>query len=74
MSKEDRRIVCIQLTQKGKLAFRVHHKFHSNMVEEILGQLTEGEEEVLIKSLEKINNFFISKYNLKIRSKEKNNE
>ncbi|OAA93084.1 MarR family winged helix-turn-helix transcriptional regulator [Clostridium coskatii] len=73
-SKEDRRIVYIQLTQEGKLAFRVHHKFHSNMVEEIVGELTEGEEEVLIKSLEKLNNFFRSKYNLKIRSKEKNNE
>ncbi|AZV58893.1 MarR family transcriptional regulator [Clostridium sp. AWRP] len=73
-SKEDRRIVYIQLTKKGKLAFRVHHKFHYNMVEEILGELTEGEEEVLIKSLEKLNNFFRSKYNLKIGSKEKNNE
>ncbi len=73
-SKEDRRIVYMQLTKKGKLAFRIHHKFHSNMVKETIEGLTEEEEKVLIKSLEKLNNFFRSKYNLKIRSKEKNNE
>lgn len=73
-SEDDRRIVYIQLTKRGKLAFRVHHKFHSDMVKEAIGQLTEEEGEVLVKSLEKLNNFFRSRYNLKIGLKEKNNE
>lgn len=35
---------------------------------------TEEDEKILIKSLEKLNKFFKSKYNLKIRLKENNNE
>ncbi|WP_368489197.1 MarR family winged helix-turn-helix transcriptional regulator [Clostridium sp. BJN0013] len=73
-SQEDRRIVYIQLTKKGKLAFRVHHKFHSDMVKETIRGFTEEDERILIKSLEKLNNFFKSKYNLKIKLKENNNE
>jgi len=73
-SEEDRRIVYVQLTKKGKLAFRVHHKFHSDMVREAMRGFTEEDEKILIKSLEKLNNFFKSKYNLKIRLKENNNE
>ncbi|WP_333886660.1 MarR family winged helix-turn-helix transcriptional regulator [Clostridium sp.] len=73
-SEEDRRIVYVQLTKKGKLAFRVHHKFHSDMVREAMKGFTEEDEKILIKSLEKLNNFFKSKYNLKIRLKENNNE
>ncbi|MFL0195092.1 MarR family winged helix-turn-helix transcriptional regulator [Clostridium sp. WILCCON 0269] len=73
-SEEDRRIVYVQLTKKGKLAFRVHHKFHSDMVKRTIEGFTEDDEKILIKSLEKLNNFFKSNYNLKIKSKEKNNE
>ena len=73
-SEHDRRIVFIKLTKKGKLAFRVHQKFHSDMVKETIRGLTEQEEKVLVESLEKLNNFFRSKYNLKSGLKEKNNE
>ncbi len=31
-TETDRRIVNIQLTKQGKLAFRVHDKFHSDMI------------------------------------------
>ncbi|KAJ49129.1 DNA-binding MarR family transcriptional regulator [Clostridium tetanomorphum] len=64
-SEEDRRIVYISLTKKGKLAYRIHKKFHSDMVKETISGLTEDEEEVLISSLEKLNEFFKSKYDLK---------
>jgi DNA-binding MarR family transcriptional regulator len=73
-SNQDRRIVYIRLTKKGKLAFRVHQKFHSDMVKETINGLTEQEEKILVQSLEKLNNFFKSKYNLKAGLKEKNNE
>ena len=63
--EEDRRIVQIQLTKKGKLAYRVHDQFHSNMIKATIEGLQEEEEKVLIQSLEKLNAFFKSKYNLK---------
>ncbi|WP_346886239.1 MarR family transcriptional regulator [Clostridium sp. UBA4395] len=63
--EEDRRSVMIALTRKGKLAYRVHEKFHQDMISETIKGLTDEEEEVLIKSLEKVNSFFKSKYNLK---------
>ncbi|GAA0771376.1 MarR family transcriptional regulator [Clostridium subterminale] len=63
--EEDRRSVMIALTRKGKLAYRVHGKFHQDMINETIKGLTDEEEEVLIRSLEKVNSFFKSKYNLK---------
>lgn len=69
-SEEDRRIVYINLTKRGKLAYRIHERFHSNMVKETISGLSEEEEEVLVSSLEKLNKFFKSKYNLEIENKE----
>ncbi|MBE6059853.1 MAG: MarR family transcriptional regulator [Clostridium sulfidigenes] len=63
--EEDRRSVMIALTRKGKLAYRVHEKFHQDMISETIKGLKDEEEEVLIRSLEKVNSFFKSKYNLK---------
>jgi len=62
--EEDRRSVMIALTRKGKLAYRIHDKFHSHMVHATIDCLSEEEEEVLIKSLEKLNAFFREKYRL----------
>ncbi|MBC2580940.1 MarR family winged helix-turn-helix transcriptional regulator [Clostridium sp. DJ247] len=70
-SETDRRIVYIRLTKKGKLAYRVHEKFHKDMVKATIEGLSEEEEEVLVKSLEKVNDFFKYKYNLKTTLKEK---
>ncbi|WP_102399305.1 MarR family winged helix-turn-helix transcriptional regulator [Haloimpatiens massiliensis] len=60
----DRRVVKIELTRKGKLAYRVHEKFHSDMVKATIEGLTKEEEGILIKSLDKLNNFFKEKYHL----------
>ena len=68
-SELDRRIVKIKLTKKGKLAYRIHEKFHSDMINATIESLTEEEERVLVKSLEKLNIFLKSKYNLKSKSK-----
>jgi DNA-binding MarR family transcriptional regulator len=70
-SEEDRRIVFINLTKKGKLAYRIHEKFHSDMVKETISGLSEEEEEILITSLEKLNTFFKVKYGLETNKKEK---
>lgn len=60
--EEDRRIVQIQLTQKGLDVYKAHQKFHDHMITEMKNLLDEEEEKVIIKSLEKLNDFFKSKY------------
>lgn len=62
--EEDRRVVLVKLTKKGKLAFRIHGKFHNEMINTAIEGLSLEEEEILISSLNKINRFFIEKYKL----------
>lgn len=62
--EEDRRVVLINVTKKGKLAYRLHQKFHSDMIEEITKGIDEKEERILITALEKLNSYFKNKYNL----------
>lgn len=63
--EKDRRVVKIGLTKKGKLAFRVHEKFHLDMIKETIEGLSVEEETVLANALTKLNKFFKSKYYLK---------
>ncbi|MCY6485285.1 MarR family transcriptional regulator [Clostridium aestuarii] len=65
--EKDRRVVKITLTKKGKLAYRVHEKFHSDMIKETIKGLSEEEEKVLAGALGKLNEFFKIKYNIKKR-------
>jgi DNA-binding MarR family transcriptional regulator len=67
---EDRRVVLIQLTKRGKLAYRIHDMFHKDMIKATIQDLSEQEEQVLVGSLEKLNIFFKSKYNLSERNKD----
>ncbi|WP_315077351.1 MarR family transcriptional regulator [uncultured Clostridium sp.] len=63
--EEDRRVVLIALTKKGKLAYRLHEKFHNDMVSNSIESLTQQEEAMLISALNKINEFLKQKYKLK---------
>ena len=56
-SAEDRRIVRLKLTKKGKLLYRLHHKFHTDMVEKTLTDLEIDEAQTLIKGLHNLNQF-----------------
>ncbi|MGX7075579.1 fatty acid biosynthesis transcriptional regulator FabT [Globicatella sanguinis] len=56
-SAEDRRIVRLKLTKKGKLLYRLHHKFHTDMVEKTLTDLEIDEAQTLIKGLRNLNQF-----------------
>lgn len=56
-SEEDRRIVRLRLTKKGKLLYRLHHKFHTDMVEKTLTDLEIDEAQALIKGLRNLNQF-----------------
>ena len=62
--EEDRRVVLVELTKKGKLAYRLHEKFHNDMIKATVEGLTEEEEKILISSLEKLNEFFKGKNKL----------
>jgi len=57
----DRRIVNIHLTKEGKMAFRIHEKFHLDMVRQAVKGIAE-KEKILVASLEKLNKFLYTKY------------
>lgn len=57
-SEEDRRIVNIQLTEKGEKAYRHHANFHKKMVEAVVETLDEEEIPVLTKALDNLYQFF----------------
>lgn len=60
--EEDRRVVLIKLTKSGKLAFRLHEKFHNDMINATIEGLSDEEEKVLVSSLDRLNEFFKVKY------------
>lgn len=57
-SETDRRQVLVQLTSKGRKAFRAHDAFHKKMADSALEGLTPHEEAVLYKALAKVKEFF----------------
>lgn len=59
-SEEDRRVVLISLTDKGRKANAHHKKFHEGMIQAVLKDLDESQQEVLVKSLLNLREFFNS--------------
>ena len=57
-STEDKRVVLVTLTEKGRKAFFHHRDFHKQMIREIVRDLKEDEMEVLIRCLESLDRFF----------------
>lgn len=57
-SSEDRRVVYISLSEKGKAAYRHHEAFHRHMIEAVLKDLTEDETKALVRSLTKLDQWF----------------
>lgn len=57
-SEEDRRVVLVSLTEKGKNAFAHHQEFHQRMVKAIVNELNGEEQKVLHHSLLNLLNFF----------------
>ena len=56
--KEDRRVVYISLSDKGRNAYQHHKKFHHDMIDAILQNLTADETESLVSALAKLNLWF----------------
>lgn len=56
--EDDRRVVLVSLTKKGRQVLRAHNLFHRQMIDEALADLTEEEERVLAEALAKVRAFF----------------
>ena len=57
-SLEDRRVVNITLTAKGRAAYEYHKAFHERMIASVLDSLSPEQTAVLAQSLEKLQDFF----------------
>lgn len=57
-SEEDRRVVLVSLSEKGKEVFEHHARFHRAMIDGVIKELTGEELEVLIKAVTKLNSWF----------------
>ena len=57
-STEDKRVVLVSLTEKGRKAFFHHRDFHKKMIKSIVSDLEEEEMKVLIRCLQKLEVFF----------------
>lgn len=56
-SKEDRRVVKLGLTKQGRLLYRLHDKFHRDMVKDTVKEMNEDEVEILMKGLRNLHEF-----------------
>ena len=56
--EEDRRVVYISLSDKGKKAFIHHARFHKEMITSILDEFDEDEKKILIRGLTKLETGF----------------
>ena len=59
-SEVDRRVVYISLTEKGRKAYAHHQKFHMQMADAAIAELTEEEVQILAKTLSHLSTFFRS--------------
>lgn len=67
-SKQDKRVVWVYLTEKGKAAYAHHEGFHRKMIENIKGQLSEQETTIMIYSLAKLVDYFQEEYGVEEES------
>ncbi|MFS7259993.1 MarR family winged helix-turn-helix transcriptional regulator [Carnobacterium divergens] len=56
-SENDRRVVKLGLTKRGRLLYRLHDKFHKEMVKETVEGMNQEEIEILIKGLGNLHGF-----------------
>lgn len=59
--EDDKRAVLVALTPSGRRVEAFHRRCHRSMIREISDDFTETEREELLKTMERINNYFKSK-------------
>ena len=57
-SEQDRRVVYVRLTEKGRKAYHHHAEYHEQMTDAVMRQLNEEEIGVLVKTLNGLSEFF----------------
>lgn len=57
-STQDKRVVLVILTEKGRKAFFHHRDFHKHMIKAIVNDLDEDEMKILIRCLQALDDFF----------------
>ena len=57
-SEEDRRVVLVSLSGKGKKAYLHHQRFHQEMIAAVLQDLSDEEQRILEQALVKLTCFF----------------
>ena len=57
-STQDKRVVLVLLTEKGRKAFFHHRDFHKHMIKAIVNDLDEDEMKILIRCLQALDDFF----------------
>ena len=65
---EDRRVVQIELTDKGRQAYAIHQKFHYDIIETMAMGLNEEEEDVLVVALNNVSNYLKLNKSLKVNN------
>ncbi|WP_208558775.1 MarR family winged helix-turn-helix transcriptional regulator [Marinilactibacillus kalidii] len=53
----DRRVVKLSLSQTGRLLFRLHDKFHRDMVKETIAEMDKEQSEILTLGLKNLHDF-----------------
>ncbi len=66
-SMQDKRVVCVRLTDKGKTAYTHHEGFHKKMIANIKSQLSDQETPILIYALAKLVDYFQEEYGIEGR-------
>lgn len=59
-SETDRRVVTVRLLDKGHAAYRHHEKFHNEMTETLIDQLTEQQLDAWVTTIDVLTKFFAS--------------
>lgn len=59
--QEDRRVVYISLSDRGRKAFEHHAQFHREMIDGVTEDLSEEEMRVLVKALSRLDGWFREK-------------
>ena len=60
--KEDKRKVIVSLTTKGYECLKIHDEFHEDMIGSVIEDMKIGDDEVLVRSLQNISDYFKNKY------------
>lgn len=56
-SEVDRRVVTLALTKQGRLLYRLHDKFHRDMVKETINKMDDKESDVLMHGLKNLHGY-----------------